>query len=134
MASSWSVPPVKFIDEVEKALVDRIRTIAIDTADTLIDLSPVRTGRYRNNHIISFGAPDNNPRYQHNDLGMEVYDRSGGQAKLAARASLASVKPYQIIYFQTNLSYSLELENGKSGQAPDGIYGPAFIYLAEKYK
>lgn len=76
-------------------------------------LSPVKSGRYRSNHIVSIGRPstlfdarrrDYNRWY---DAALEQINRSPRGAK---------------IFIQNNLPYAMKIENGSSQQSPAGVY------------
>lgn len=54
---SWSVPPSLFADVVEEDLTKRVRTIALAMLQEIVLRSPVDTGRFRNNNIVSIVSP-----------------------------------------------------------------------------
>ena len=98
-----SIDPIA--DEIDKTY----RKFAINCYNNVKTLSPVDTGRYRNAHHISVGAPS--------------YSETGGDVGLV----LAIPKhTYPTIYIQNNLPYVVRIEHGWSGQAPTGVYGNAF--------
>lgn len=57
MRGSWSVPPSLFADVVEEDLTKRVRTIALAMLQEIVLRSPVDTGRFRNNNIVSIVSP-----------------------------------------------------------------------------
>lgn len=98
-----SIDPIA--DEIDKTY----RKFAINCYNNVKTLSPVDTGRYRNAHHISVGAPS--------------YSETGGGVELILDIPKHT---YPIIYIQNNLPYALRLEHGWSQQAPTGVYGNAF--------
>lgn len=126
MAKGWSVPPSLFMDVVEQELADRIRQIATAMHGEVISRSPVDTGRFKRNNIISVGAPV--------FATTEELDPDGSTTKADGIAALAGLKPYTVVYVQNNLPYAERLENGHSAQAPAGIYGITFIGVTEDFR
>ena len=73
-------------------------------------LSPVDTGRYRSNHVVSVGKPN--------------FAYSEGKGGFRGETVITNIKDGKlpIVYFQNNLPYAEVIENGHSGQAPTGVY------------
>lgn len=126
MAKGWSVPPSLFMDVVEDDLVDRVRQIALAMHGEVISRSPVDTGRFKRNNIVSIGSPV--------FTTTEELDPDGSSTKADGIAALAGLKPYTVVYVQNNLPYAERLENGHSGQAPAGIYGITFVGITEDFR
>lgn len=137
--SGWSFPPTAFADMIDVEVSRRVRTIALALLNEIIERSPVDTGRFRGSHIVSIGQP--------------VYtvttelDPSGGNTLSRGSAVLSGLEPYTQVFIQTNLPYAERLENGGyngptekvteagfSKQAPEGVYGLAFISVSEVYR
>lgn len=136
----WSIPPSVFADQIDEEVSKRVRTIALALLNEVIERSPVGNpdlwknppppgyvgGRFRGSHIVSIGAP--------------VYtvttnvDPSGSDTRSKGMAALSGLEPYTQIFIQTNLPYAERLEQGHSGQAPDGLYELAFISVSEVYR
>lgn len=136
----WSIPPSVFADQIDEEVSKRVRTIALALLNEVIERSPVGNpglwknppppgyvgGRFRGSHIVSIGAP--------------VYtvttnvDPSGSDTRNKGMAALSGLEPYTQIFIQTNLPYAERLEQGHSGQAPDGLYELAFISVSEVYR
>lgn len=126
MAKGWSVAPSLFMEMVEDELTDRIRQIVTALHGEVISRSPVDTGRFKRNNIVSIGAPV--------FTTTEELDPEGSATKAEGIAALAGLKPYTVVYVQNNLPYAERLENGHSGQAPAGIYGITFIGVTEDFR
>ncbi|MDH0749522.1 HK97 gp10 family phage protein [Pseudomonas sp. GD03842] len=126
MAKGWTTSPTLFADQIEADLATRVRVIAMAMLNEVVLRSPVDTGRFRGNNIVSIGAP--------------VYAQTGkvdptGAATISDGVSeLSGLEPFTVVYIQNNLPYAERLENGHSKQAPSGIYGLAFIGVSEAYK
>lgn len=116
----WTNPPTNFAAQVDLALNRIYRGFAITVLNNLILRSPVDTGRYRANHLLSFGSPDATVSGQ--------TDRSGSVTLAAGVAAIGGIQSgrFPVIYIQNNLPYAMELELGSSRQAPNGIYALSF--------
>lgn len=120
--AKWTRAPFLFADDVMKDAHKLQRGMAITVLNNLQLLSPVDTGRFRSNNIVSFGSPDY--RYTENTGGM-------GEAFNAIQGLTADSLP--VIYVQNNLNYSIYLELGSSKQAPLGVFGLSFESMAAAY-
>lgn len=123
--AGWSIPPTAFIDQIESDLVKQARIIAMALLGEIVLRSPVYTGRFRGNTVVSVGAPVLSTT--------ENVDKSGAATIAAGQAALSGLKPYTVIFLQNNLAYAEKLENGHSKQAPNGIFGLAFAGVAAAY-
>lgn len=123
----WSTPPSKFVDVVVDDLDRLYRGFAITILNNLILRSPVDTGRYRANHILSFGAPDDAVRFE--------LDKNGSTTLATGIAALSTIPhgKFPIIHIQNNLPYAEALEVGSSRQAPQGVYGLSFAMALAAY-
>ena len=127
MRGSWSVPPSLFADVVEEDLTKRVRTIALAMLQEIVLRSPVDTGRFRNNNILSIVSP--------------VYastvetDASGAGTISRGAAAMSGLEPYTTVFIQNNLPYAQRLEDGHSKQAPPGgIYAASFHGVSQAFK
>lgn len=127
MRGSWSVPPSLFADVVEEDLTKRVRTIALAMLQEIVLRSPVDTGRFRNNNIVSIVSP--------------VYastvetDASGAGTISRGAAAMSGLEPYTTVFIQNNLPYAQRLEDGHSKQAPPGgIYTASFHGVSQAFK
>ena len=124
---SWSVPPSLFADVVEEDLTKRVRTIALAMLQEIVLRSPVDTGRFRNNNIVSIVSP--------------VYastvetDASGAGTISRGAAAMSGLEPYTTVFIQNNLPYAQRLEDGHSKQAPPGgIYAASVHGVSQAFK
>jgi hypothetical protein len=123
---SWSTPPSLFSEVIEAELSSRVRTIALSMLNEIVLRSPVDTGRFRANNIVSVGRP--------------VYtatvdvDKTGGATIEKGVAVLTGLEPYSVVYLQNSLPYAQRLEDGHSKQAPPGgIYAVSFHGVSQAY-
>lgn len=135
----WSIPPTAFIDQIESDLTKQARIIAMALLGEIVTRSPVGNpklwksppppgyvgGRFRGSHIVSIGAPVFAETTEIDPVGAETINRG--------KAVLAGLKPFTVVYIQTNLPYAERLEVGHSTQAPQGVYGLAFEGVAAAY-
>lgn len=100
----WITPPDLFANVVEQDFERKYRGLIITIYNNLVALSPVDTGRYKNNHHISFNAPS--------------YAIDVGNVGI----QLPPAGTFPTVYIQNNLPYAVRLEQGHSRQAPTGVY------------
>jgi len=123
---SWTNRPTNFTQTIEGDLVERANEIVLFGHRGVVLKSPVRTGRFRGNHIISVGSPNNGSRPAGSEAGSAI---SRGLQELSSGRNAV----YTIRYIQNNLPYGRKLENGSSRQAPRGVYGITFNEIRVKF-
>ena len=121
----WSTPPSLFVGMVEDQLTLRVRTIALDMLTEIVAKSPVDTGRFRGNNIVSVGAPVFTSNANFDPTGSETIQQG-------ARIT-TGLEPYTLVFIQNNLPYATALEDGHSQQAPGGIYAVSFNGVSQAY-
>lgn len=121
----WSTPPSLFAGVVEEALTQRIRVIALAMLNEIVLRSPVDTGRFRGNNIVSVGAPVY--------ASSENLDPSGSETIQRGLSAMSGLEPYTQVYIQNNLPYATALEDGHSKQAPGGVYAVSFSGVSQAY-
>lgn len=122
----WRTPPSLFANVVEADLSKRVRIIAMAMLNEIVLRSPVDTGRFRANNIVSVGSPV----YTATD-GM---DKGGGSTIERGLSAMTGLEPYTVVYIQNSLPYAQKLEDGHSKQAPPGgIYAVSFHGVAAAY-
>ncbi|WP_054882165.1 hypothetical protein [Pseudomonas sp. NBRC 111128] len=121
----WSTPPSMFADAVEEALTQRVRVIALAMLNEIVLRSPVDTGRFRGNNIVSIGAPVYvDPGYQ---------DKNGSETVRRGLSALSGLEPFTQVFLQNSLPYAEAIENGHSKQAPSGVYSVSFHSVSQAY-
>lgn len=103
----------QFADKVKTTESELLQAIMLEAGNSIIELSPVDTGRFRANWQHGTGSP------AYGEIG--VPDPSGGNARNALQASIANIQAGGIEYITNNLPYAQELEYGHSQQAPGGM-------------
>jgi hypothetical protein len=122
----WTRRPTGYISVLESDVNKRLRAVALQALTGVIERSPVDTGAFRGNNMVSVGSADEGYDESRNDV-------SGGQALSEGMTIIGRVRnPFNTIYIQNSLPYAEELENGSSSQAPAGIYGVTFNSLVEQ--
>lgn len=121
----WSTPPSLFAGVVEEALTQRVRVIALAMLNEIVLRSPVDTGRFRGNNIVSIGSP-----VYTNTASL---DPSGGETINRGLSVMSGLEPFTQLFLQNNLPYAEKLETGHSKQAPAGIYAVSFNSVSQAY-
>lgn len=121
----WSTPPSLFAGVVEEALTQRVRVIALAMLNEIVLRSPVDTGRFRGNNIVSVGAPVYTSSANVDPTGSETIQRG-------VRV-MTGLEPFTQVFIQNNLPYAVPLEDGHSQQAPAGIYAVSFNSVSQAY-
>jgi hypothetical protein len=89
------------------------RKCGLSIAASLIQKSPVDTGRFRANWMLGIGSE--------NTAVMEITDPDGNQTLQTITAQINEVKIGNVIYITNSLPYAIPLEFGWSKQAPNGM-------------
>lgn len=121
----WITPPSLFAGIVDEALTQRVRVIAMAMLNEIVLKSPVDTGRFRGNNIVSVGAPV----YTSTDN----VDKSGVETIRLGLSAMSGLEPYTQVFIQNNLPYAGALEDGHSKQAPGGVYAVSFNGVSQAY-
>ncbi len=100
--------------------------ISLDLDARIVLGTPVDTGRARGNWFPTVGTPSGR-------VDLKAADKSGAAAIGAAQGVVAGVKLGDVIWFTNNLPYILPLENGHSGQAPQGMVDINLNAVAAQY-
>ena len=126
MAKAWDIEPSIFAGMIEEDVGLKIRYIAMQILTAIDIATPVDTGRFRNNNLVSL---------QHPDFGIsDNVDPNGTIAVQRGIGVISKAANYGVIYIQNNLPYAEALENGHSQQAPTGVYANAFHGVLQAYK
>lgn len=123
---SWNNPPTNFTLEIIKQSEELLRKAAGETLQGVVSGSPVDTGTFRGNHLVSLNEVDNT-------FDVSVQDQSGSATIAKGMATILQAKIGDVIYIQNNLPYSVALENGHSQQAPFGVYSIAYLNAKNKF-
>jgi hypothetical protein len=116
---------------VPEEVVKLQKKICLDALGKLVLRTPVRTGRARGGWQVAIAGKAQvvtallNMAERHEKL-----DPSGATTIRAGAALIAECPPFACVTISNNVSYILELEDGKSSQAPNGMLALTFSELA----
>ena len=85
-----------------------------------------RAGTFRASHFVSIGSPDYSVPTGPDPRGTMTF--------LNGKNIIDQAPAYSVIYIQSNLPYSVALENGHSKQASTGVYAVSFNGVIQGYK
>jgi hypothetical protein len=103
-----------------------VKKVAIDVMTSVVNKSPVDTGRFRGNWQIGIGAV--------NGETDSAEDKSGNNAINKAQSKLIGFKSGRTIFISNSLPYAQRLENGYSKQAPLGMVRLTVIETKRKLR
>lgn len=113
---------MKFAERVKIAPALVIRKLAIDIFTDLLRASPVDTGRFRANWVLSVGSPSRRILWAMSDVGQQMQTQINLAVKRAEQAS-----GREVIFITNNLPYATPLNEGWSKQAPAGFVQMAVL-------
>lgn len=111
--STFALQLAAFADKCGKNAEMAVKKVSIDVLAKVVQRSPVDTGRFRGNWVMSVASP--------NITTKDVTDKSGDATISHESANLQAFKLGESVYIMNSLPYSLRLENGYSQQAPGGM-------------
>lgn len=106
-----------FADQTVPEEVTKLhRTVALDLLRRVTLKSPVDSGRFRAGWAVSLSQPDPRPV---SASGAPIL--GADQVISNALSELEQLRPYSICWVHNSLPYATAIENGHSGQAPNGV-------------
>lgn len=99
----------KFAEKTKLNLELVHRKVVLDLTYSVIEMSPVKTGRFRNNWNIAYGSPNTGTT----ENTFQPFGRVYQEAQ--------QLKPGGVVYITNSLPYAIPLEYGWSQQAPEGM-------------
>lgn len=111
--STFELQLAAFAEKAGKNADAVIKKVSIDIMAKVVKRSPVDTGRFRGNWVMSIGSPDITQK--------EVTDISGDSTISRESSKLANFNIGPSVYIMNSLPYAIRLENGYSQQAPIGM-------------
>ena len=112
-------------DKVPAELVKLHKIIVLDALGRVTLKMPVDTGRARGNTQVGIGSPPTG------ETGRN--DPSGAETQAAGAAVVADLQAYEAAYVTNNVPYIEALENGHSGQAPQGMFAVTLEELQQRF-
>ena len=122
---TWNNNPRNFTLQLLSEADDFTKKITGEMLQQVVVRSPVDTSAYRSNHRVSIGSVDKS--FDVNDTGNDALSK--GIRTIQAGGGLG-----KIVYISNSLPYAERLENGWSGQAPQGVYSLSFLSVVSKYR
>lgn len=118
----------KELVDTDEKIEDAISLIAMDSLRSIVKMSPVDTGRFRNNWIVS--------KNRMNPATNNTTDKSGSASITRGTQTIETFeyKKDRSIIIQNNLPYANKLENGSSTQAPEGMVAKTLNNMQIKYR
>lgn len=107
--AQWSIPIHELARKAGVDVQTAARKVTFDLFRNIIITSPVDTGRFRANWNVSYGNTDN------------TVDNSTNPTRALAALEKIKVGPIGVWYLCNALPYAQVLEDGSSGQAPNGM-------------
>lgn len=105
---SFKADFAKLIEKAGERAEDVVRKTALQLQTSMVERSPVLTGRFKNNWQCGLDAVN---------VNIGAVDDAIGRTS----ATLPSWKAGQTIFLTNSLPYARRLENGWSKQAPSGV-------------
>lgn len=95
------------------AIEQTFKDVVIVCGETVINLSPVLTGRFKANWQLTKDRPANH--------SLDAYDDEGSETIAKLRAMAETLELGDLAYIANCLIYSIPLEYGHSQKAPGGM-------------
>jgi len=118
----------KELVDTDEKIEDVISLIAMDSLRGIVKKSPVDTGRFRGNWIVS--------KNRMNPAKVNTADKTGTSSITRGTQTIETFeyKKDKSIIIQNNLPYANRLENGWSRQAPKGMVALTLAEMRTKYR
>jgi hypothetical protein len=117
-AFAKTLVPQKLVLFQKKLVLEALRRIVMKT--------PVDTGRARGNWQVTIAEPA--------EAQIDVKDKDGTAVIAAGMAAIADLPPNMVVWISNNLDYIEALEDGHSGQAPQGMVALTIAELTEMFQ
>lgn len=120
---SFSLDISRFVEKAKGNLILVIQKVELDLLVRVVRMTPVDSGRARGNWMVEHGSPPKGEHYP------ETGDEKKSQAERksqrfaidAGTAKIEETEPGGYLYIVNNVPYIIELEDGRSTQAPAGM-------------
>lgn len=113
LQGSFSLQLEQFKVQALAAIEQTVQDVIIQIGESVINLSPVDTGRFKANWQFTVDQPSNKSLIE--------YDKEGSEAIGRLVAAVNTMELGQKAFIVNNLVYSIPLEYGYSKKAPSGI-------------
>lgn len=106
--SNFALDLRKFAKKAGNNAESVVKKVALDLTYSVVEMSPVDTGRFKNNWNLAIASINRNTN-------------STDDSNVRANSSILSYKLGETIYISNSLPYAQRLEDGYSKQAPQGM-------------
>jgi hypothetical protein len=113
MASSFALDVSKWVEKAKERGDVVLRKVALDIGQSVVQMSPVKTGRFRANWYPGIGTAQLTTTAEVDTTGSKSIARITGLQQ--------SMFAGQVVYLSNSLPYAQKLEGGSSKQAPLGM-------------
>lgn len=113
LQGSFSLQLEQFKVQALAAIEQTVQDVIIQIGESVINLSPVDTGRFKANWQFTVDQPSNKSLIE--------YDKEGSEAIGRLVAAVNTMELGHKAFIVNNLVYSIPLEYGYSKKAPSGI-------------
>lgn len=110
MSSQFAANLNKLCERAKEKAEVVVRKTALELQSGMIEMSPVKSGRFKSNWTCGVGA-----------VNTDTSAAPGADAEGRTRTVLEGWKPGQTIWLTNSLVYARRLENGWSKQSPNGM-------------
>ena len=124
-AKSFKLQLAAFSDEIEELTINLMKEIAKKGLQSIVARSPVDTGLFRGNWIVTLGAPSLSTS--------KNLDKKGDKIIAEGSKIIEGLSGLRTIWIQNNLHYGPILEGGWSKQAPAGMVAITVAELETEY-
>lgn len=114
MSSLFELDIQKFVKAAQGNIDLVVRKVAFDLFAQIVIMSPVDTGRFKGNWLVSINAIPSG-------VDQNKVDKSGSGTLSTIQSTVGQMKAGDVISLVNNLPYATRLEYGWSKQAPAGM-------------
>jgi len=118
--AGWSIPLDQLADRSKARLETVVRATTLNLFVAVVKRAPVRTGRFRANFNVSYGAPN-----------LTFTDTTGASRGMSEAQRVMALPVGGVMFLSNGLPYAGALENGSSKQAPHGMVALAVVELQQ---
>lgn len=126
-----------FVKNVRTRQKTIVKKIVLDLFRVIVNRSPVRTGRYRSGHQIDLNGMSSSSllTFKVSKSGKaRVTIPSASQTTMGAMQKMSAFELGQTVFIYNNIEYAIALEQGRSRQAPEGIYRVSVLEMINYLK
>ena len=115
---SFSLDVSRFVEKANGNMDLVVQKVSLDLLTRVVRMTPVKSGRARGNWMVENGIIPEGERYDAKEGGKRA---AAGSAIRAAAEKIAESRAGTTVFIANNVPYIVELEDGSSTQAPQGM-------------